>query len=340
MTLEESTIRLKKFEAYLTWNKKALEKKSITDLRHLLESCLDASLGSKLEMDDTVSDMTKVQGEDGCLAKLKNYFLDDYPLMMRRHQFQECVQAPGESFKTWWDRTKAKAMECALETMSKDDMLMLQLIRGMIDSMLRKRLLQEKDPTMAKLVGIAEQWQVADNMQAVLGFDGDSYVRKASSEYRNQKNEKWRSDSQPSDRQKSLDECSHCGVRGDRMHNRDACPAKDKNRYNCGTVGHFRWVCRKPKKTARTSLVRVAETHGGGSDPTPMMRGVKVTLRDGGAPFVFNMCPDTGCTQTLVSEDVVSRQGLAVSTRSRKRVRAVNDQKLDCSGMVVFDIEF
>ena len=90
----------------------------------------------------------------------------------------------------------------------------------------------------------------------------------------------------------------------------------------------------------RTNLVRVAETHGGGSDPTPMMRDVKVTPHDGKAPFVLDMCPDTGCTQSMISEDVVSCQQLTVDTRLRKRVRAVNNQTLDCSGTVTFDIEF
>jgi hypothetical protein len=71
-----------------------------------------------------------------------------------------------------------------------------------------------------------------------------------------------------------------------------------------------------------------------------MMRGVKVFPRHGGAPFIFDMCPDTGCTMTLISEDVVARQGLQVDTRSRKRVRAVNGQKLENSGTVIFGIEF
>ena len=67
-----------------------------------------------------------------------------------------------------------------------------------------------------------------------------------------------------------------------------------------------------------------------------MMRGVKVTPPDGGTPFV----PGYQMYQTLVSEDVVSHQDLVVNTLLRKRVRAVSNQKLDCSGTVVFNIEF
>ena len=78
----------------------------------------------------------------------------------------------------------------------------------------------------------------------------------------------------------------------------------------------------------------------GGADPTPMMKNVKVFPRDGGRPFTFEMCPDTGCTMTLISKDVVACQGMTVDTRSRKRVRAVNGQKLDNSWTVSFGIEY
>ena len=87
-------------------------------------------------------------------------------------------------------------------------------------------------------------------------------------------------------------------------------------------------------------MVRVAESHSGGADPTPMMENVKVFPRVGGKPFTFGMCPDTGCTMTLISEYVAARQGMTVDTRSFKRVRAVNGQKLNNSGTVMFGIEY
>ena len=43
---------------------------------------------------------------------------------------------------------------------------------------------------------------------------------------------------------------------------------------------------------------------------------------------------------TLISEDVAACQGMTVDTRSRKRVRAVNGQRLNNSGTVMFGIEY
>ena len=38
------------------------------------------------------------------------------------------------------------------------------------------------------------------------------------------------------------------------------------------------------------------------------MENVEVFPRDGGQPFTFGMCPDPGCTMTLISEDVPAFQ--------------------------------
>ena len=209
--------------------------------------------------------------------------------------------------------------------------------------MLQKRLLQEHQASLAQLVFIAEQWQAADSAQAAFGSESTEYVRQAAeynrestesirktSDYKHQIKENWKQDRQTNDRRSPIDECQGCGAQRDKMHNRDKCPAANRECYNCDIKGHFGRVCKKPPRP-RNGVSKVAETHGGSTDPTPMMRGVKVFPRGGGVPFTFEMCPDTGCTMTLISEDVVARQGLTVDTRSLK---------LDNSGTVTFGIKF
>ena len=176
MSLEEATTWLKMFENYLKWNRGALDRKSNADVRHLLEINLDAGLISKLETDETINENSTVCGANGILSKLKQYFLNDYPLMVRRHNFTECKQAQGEMFKVWWDKRKAKAVECALETMNRDDVMMLELVRGVSDTMLQKKLLMEQQPKLSVLVRIAEQWQALDSVQTALGGESAEYV--------------------------------------------------------------------------------------------------------------------------------------------------------------------
>lgn len=161
-------------------------------------SCLNAGLLSKLETDETVTADTAVRGEAGVLSKLRQYFFNDYPLMVRRHHFTECVQARGELFKVWWDKKKTKAVECALEEMKKDVVMMLELVRGVSDTMLQKKLLQEQEPTLSKLVRIVEQWQAADIVQTAFKSESSDYVRRVS-KYKHQKTEKWKNEQQPND---------------------------------------------------------------------------------------------------------------------------------------------
>ena len=77
MSLEEATKWLKNFESYLNWNKPVIAKKSPEHLRNLLESFLDASMVSKLQTDEVVTEDTLVRGPGGLLETLRNYFVDD-----------------------------------------------------------------------------------------------------------------------------------------------------------------------------------------------------------------------------------------------------------------------
>ena len=182
MTLEEASKWLKNFDSYLNWNEPIIRNKIPERLRNLLESCLEASMIFKLHTDEAVGEDTSVQGPNGLLEVLEKYFVDDYPLINRRHAFSTCKQAQGELFRTWWETKLRKAKECDLEKMRSNDWLALELIRGVSDAMLQKKLLQEQDPTLQQLVRIAEQWQAADSAQTAFGTEATEFVRQTCTE--------------------------------------------------------------------------------------------------------------------------------------------------------------
>ena len=93
MSLEEATKWLKNFEIYLNWNGLVIAKKSPESLQDLLESSLDTGLVSKLQTDESVTKETTVRGPTGILAKLKGYFIYDYPLVILFRNFRTCKQA-------------------------------------------------------------------------------------------------------------------------------------------------------------------------------------------------------------------------------------------------------
>ena len=59
-----------------------------------------------------------------------------------------------------------------------------------------------------------------------------------------------------------------------------------------------------------------------------------------GTPFRFNVLPDTGCEQTVISQDLVTANGMVVDTNLKKRLRAANGNPMECSGSVILRVAF
>ena len=87
-------------------------------------------------------------------------------------------------------------------------------------------------------------------------------------------------------------------------------------------------------------MVRVNEVREGQADPTPMMQDIVVIPHEGGQPFEFEACPDTGCTKTIIARNLAIRKGMRFNPDSNLKIRAVNAQRLDNSGSVTFTLRY
>ncbi len=72
----------------------------------------------------------------------------------------------------------------------------------------------------------------------------------------------------------------------------------------------------------------------------PMMRNITISPNGHRKVCTRDCIPDTGCTQSLISEDIVLANGRRIDTRLKKKIKAANDQKLECSGAVTFTAEY
>jgi len=119
-------------------------------------------------------------GPGNLLAKLKASFMADHPLYVRRYHFHEYRQAKGQSFPDWWNAKKLKAQECELEKVTKADVMLMELICGVADEKLRNEFLKTEDPTVDKLVRIAEQWHASDQISSQIKRNSRSSCNKTS----------------------------------------------------------------------------------------------------------------------------------------------------------------
>ena len=142
----------------------------------------------------------------------------------------------------WWVRKKAAARECELEKITKDDVMLLELIRGVCDPKLKEEFLKQREPDLTQLVQIAERWQTASHVAKKMGLNTVN-VQKASN-YKAGKNEQWQRDVQNQTQSPSGKGYETCGWCGSKKHERDKCPARDKDCNVCKKTGHFGKVCR------------------------------------------------------------------------------------------------
>ena len=240
-TLEEANIWFDSFEAYVNHNRKVIDKLEVKVQRQLLFNSIEAAMASALQTDETITQDTPIIGDESCLKKLKAYFMEKNPLFLRRHRFQQCQQAPGETVAEWWVRKRAKARECELDQIKAEDVYLLELIRGVRDPKLREEFLKQKEPKLVDLLQIAERWQTANTVSKDMGEESMN-ARKAST-YKNEKAGKWQQEAQDRGRQSGSNEkCGNCGRTP--KHTKDECPAKDKTCKKCNKKGHFQVVCR------------------------------------------------------------------------------------------------
>ena len=270
-TLEEFNAWSAQFRGYYQANQRILETKGAEFQRNFLFNVIDVKFQILLQTDDAVTNEMKIMGDNNLLAKLKASFMTSYPLYVRRYHFHEHRQERNQSFPDWWNAKKLKAQECELEKMKKDDVMLMELICGVADDKLRNEFLRTEDPTVEKLVKIAEQWHASDQIGSQMKRNSRSSCNKTSS-YQANKKANFVSQNQGQSRPRSQ---SRGSVRPDKNGNCYFCAGPFKNKCaegqcrvkveqwecnNCGKTGHNQKACLSKKTTPAPGTKATADS--------------------------------------------------------------------------------
>ena len=142
MTLEEADQWFDSYKAFISFNKRSMVKLEISVRRALLNKCLDSKMVSALRTHKDVLPTTEIDTPNGCLVVLRTIFLEKNPLWLRRHAYFKCIQSKGETVEEWWSKKQDKARECLLEDITKEEINLLELIRGVHNPNLRREFLK------------------------------------------------------------------------------------------------------------------------------------------------------------------------------------------------------
>ena len=357
-TLAEFRSWQQNFNLYFSSNH--MERFPIPEQQGYLNSCIEIKLQQMLST--FIDSNTAINGDNGCLSKLRNIFLQNTPVLTRRYNFFQCDQKPGERFSDWYLRLQLEGQEAELADIKVDDLYVLRLVTGTTDKRLREEFLRQAKPTREELQRIAMAWESASLVEHSLSSNNAS-VSALSSYKKNRNSNKTSSSSSSHHPQNSTNslvgKCFGCG-RPREAHARDNCPAFNIECHKCGKKGHFQSVCMRGQFRQRSESTSSDQSQQQfnsiqGSKSTPISSSVirsnstKVSHNtplatievypDTGHAFKMPVLPDTGATETLISSDLVKLYAIPVDSSRQPSITAANGSKLRCQGAVDLNLK-
>ena len=202
---------------------------------------------------------------------------------------------------TWWERKMTKAQEGMIMTMTAENWLELELIRGINDPNLQKRILQECNPKLQDMVSIATRWQSAEDAIAQVIVDIESSETSSEPDEANNEVPNWNKGLVTS----NLDYMRKRRVREENMNGNQR--GKDDTPTDTSTSGDDGLVRRTYDYTAGKPL-----------DRGPKMRNVRITpvtdgYRHNFLQFNSDVYPDTGCMETVIACNMARREKMSVN---------------------------
>lgn len=238
------------------------------------------------------------------VAILKSIFVKPVNEVFARHKLFTCRQQPNESVDRYVETLRLLSRDCQFKAVTaetnRDDCIRDSFIRGLINPVIRQRLLENETLTLTDAHRQARSLESAQLHS--LQYEAPSASINAvtdnlpvNSNYINETNKNQLDPEVGAVRTK----CYFCG--GTR-HPRTNCPAKDKVCNNCGKIGHFQNVCQSQRKK------NTATAHGSASIvscPVSHQSKVKTTLTVNG--YKLSGMLDSGSDISLI-DDVIARQ--------------------------------
>ena len=193
-----------------------------------------------------------------------------------------------------------------LKMMTIDNWLEVELIRGINNPNLQKRLLQERDPILKDMVRIAMQWQSAEDIMTQFIVDNEPSETESEPEETN-------------DHYGRTPNPTKGPVTGNLDTNRDQTDEEDATQATCkkrGKTGDPMKILDDDTDTPRCENNN--HMTGTPSDRRPVMYNVKITPVTSGYQLSTDVYPDTGGTATIIAANVAELQRMSILPHTRQ----------------------
>ena len=222
-----------------------------------------------------------------------------------------------------------KAQECMMMTMMINIWLELELIRGINDQNLQKRLLQEKTPMLQDMISIATQWQSAETATAQFIIDNEPSENKNEPEEVNDTHYR-----------KTLNR-KKGPVTGNLNSAQDHTDKEDATQADCNKQGK----ADSPTDTLNNGKEknRLCENNnhmtGKSFDRRPKMYNIKITPVTSGYQFSSNVYQDTGFAETIIAASMTERQRMSILPHTRQ-LQSTEGHQWRITGTIIFNVDY
>ena len=203
---------------------------------------------------------------DEVLACFEQYCVPKKNITVERYTFNRRDQLEGESMQTYVTALKTLAQSCEFGDL-RESLIRDRLICGLQSDVAREKLLAKKDLTLAKAVDMLSASELAKHGSDVIKvkaevkeevnidyIQGRSQTRGRGSGYNAGRQQRFRGRGRFGGINRgrrpnyfsAANKCNGCGFES---HDRDQCPAHDKECYQCGEIGHFQHMCHSQNRT-------------------------------------------------------------------------------------------
>ncbi|XP_030851255.1 uncharacterized protein K02A2.6-like [Strongylocentrotus purpuratus] len=312
--LAENWKRFKqRFELYnvASGMSKTEEKAQTSMLLHVIgEEALD--IYNTFQFEEDTGDEMKLEK---VLKKFENYCMPKRNVTFERHKFFTRSQHKNETTDQYATELRNRAKSCDFGDL-KDSLIRDRIICGIVNSMVRERLLRQDDLTLDKTLQLcrsaettraqAKELSSTDEVSVdALGsrrklFHGNQRQNPRQSLGQQQTQRPYRSQNQTQG-QKSRNSCGRCG----NWHGQNACPAQGQICKKCGLGNHFAKCCKTPMSKVINEMQNLEVEDEFMVDVVETLESRdewKVKLVVNSRPVIFKL--DTGAQTNLLPESV------------------------------------
>ena len=320
---------------------------SAAEQQAYFKACLDTALLDRIR--DQIQNDTPFLGDVGsCIAILKGEFMKMYPLFTRRLEFFRSSQPASAPFSDWARKLRRLGNQADLPGLQVDDIYVMRYLVGCSDSQLLEELLRIRDPSVANFNEVVDRFEAnIIKKKSMAGHTHDTARASATKAKKDKKKERSGFVSTSREERTADILSKNCCIRCGRKFKDDhVCPAKDATCNKCNKQGHFSPVCLDglPTSSPKASVLVITRKADARNillnAPTPRMHVLLSDAKDGSRSFQIKALPDSGCTRSILSENMCRRQGIPMSPADSEQIELANGDVIDCAGAAKVNVTF